>query len=491
MPSYKFSDIVKWTAKQELACKEADSHRFPLYGGAGGGGKSFWLRWYSIKWLLSVYKKFGLRGVQAGLFCEDYPTLKDRHLGKIELELPSWMGKLKEDKAYGLCVKMDHGLGGGVLMLRNLDDPSKFKSTEFGLTAVDELTRNPSKDLFDDLRFRLRWPGLTMKWCKFIAGTNPGEIGHKWVKDLWIERLFPPEEEEPEEFVFIPAKVTDNPHIDQNYIKSLSSLPPIKKKALLEGSWDTWEGQYFVRFDRTIHVVPQVDARSFPQHWARIRMIDVSGMNGYTSCLWAVIDQNADVWVYREYFGTGLDSDQHAKNIWEASHWIDERGNVLGEDYKYTVMDSAAWAKMGLSETTAEVYLRTWNEMDIAKGTSSNDALMQATKDRVMGWDIVNQYLRHDPDNGEVTKLKIMDNCRNLIRTFPLLIVDDKNSNDVKDMPGTDDLLDALRYGLVTLRMQRSEDSPKVSESLAEKKLREMKEHRELQAEYDYSYTKK
>jgi len=88
---------------------------------------------------------------------------------------------------------------------------------------------------------------------------------------------------------------------------------------------------------------------------------------------------------------------------------------------------------------------------------------------------VVNIYLRRN-------KLKIMDCCRNLIRTIPLLLVSEKNPNDVEDMPGTDDGADALRYGLVTLRDQRVP----AAESPAARRLREIKEQEDKES-YNYS----
>ena len=472
----KFSDIAKFSNKQKIAALVADKHRFTLYGGAAGGGKSYWLRWYSIRWLIKTYAETKLEGLVAALFCENYPTLKDRHVGKLEIELPSWLGTLKDDKSYGLCVKLDPAFGSGVLLLRNLDDPSKYMSSEFALEAIDELTMN-TEEVFSNLRARLRWPGLGDK-TRFIAGTNPGNIGHEWVKKRWIDRVFPVNEKEADDFAYVPAKADDNPYIDPGYLLNLESLPERMAKALREGSWDITEGMFFTEFDKERHVVETTPYEEIPAHWPKIRMIDVSGRNGTTTCYWVAVDGDGTAWVYREYWMTGLDSDQHAENIWKMSHHQDYlTAQWSAEPYKYTVMDSAAWAKMGMRETTAEVYLRRWAELDFEHSIGGSDVLVPAEKQREMGWDMVQTYLRKD-------QLKVMDTCRNLVRTFPLLVVSKKNPNDVADMPGYDDGLDAIRYGIVTLRGQKVAGA----ESPVQRRLRELKEQEEKES-YNYSRT--
>ena len=35
--------------------------------------------------------------------------------------------------------------GGGVLALRNLDDPNKYQDTRFAAIGIDELTKNPER----------------------------------------------------------------------------------------------------------------------------------------------------------------------------------------------------------------------------------------------------------------------------------------------------------------------------------------------------------
>lgn len=229
----KFSDLAKFLPKQKDAQEASKRFKFVLYGGSLGSGKSYWLRWMMVYWLMKYYAKYDIKGVRAGLFCEDYPSLNDRHLSKVRYEFPAWLGTYNEAK-HEFTLAPDYG--SGVIAFRNLDDPEKYLSVEFAVMGVDEINRNPVVT-FRELRKRLRWSGI--KDVKFLAACNPR--GEAWVKNMWVKRMFPPEENEQYEFVFVPALPTDNPHLDASYWKSLESLPPAERKAFLEGDWDSFD----------------------------------------------------------------------------------------------------------------------------------------------------------------------------------------------------------------------------------------------------------
>lgn len=229
----KFSELAKFLPKQKDAQEASKRFKFVLYGGSLGSGKSYWLRWMMVYWLMKLYSKYNIKGIRAGLFCEDYPSLNDRHLSKVKYEFPSWLGRYNEAK-HEFTLASEYG--SGVIAFRNLDDPEKYLSVEFAIMGVDEVNRNPVST-FRELRKRLRWAGI--KDVKFLAACNPR--GEAWVKNMWVKRMFPPEENEQYEFVFVPALPSDNPNLDASYWKSLESLPPAERKAFLEGDWDSFD----------------------------------------------------------------------------------------------------------------------------------------------------------------------------------------------------------------------------------------------------------
>jgi len=241
-----FSSVCDFTEAQVRATRTADEHKYTLYGGSRGPGKSHWLRWYLV-WRLLRWAEEGHKGVRVGLFCEDYPSLKDRQISKIS-RWPAWMGYLKSTKVDGMGFFLWPEYGGGGILLRNLNDATKYQSVEFAGVAIDELTRNPERT-FDELRGSLRWPGIQDTF--FTGATNPNGRFFKWVRRYWVERDLPEHLQEiAGEFAYVKALPMDNPYLTEDYWQMLNTLAPRLQAAWRDGSWYVAvEGLVYETFD--------------------------------------------------------------------------------------------------------------------------------------------------------------------------------------------------------------------------------------------------
>lgn len=420
----RLSDLWTWTERQRDATAAADAHRYTLFGGARGPGKSYWVRWWLLRYLVRCHKA-GLRGVRVMLACEDYPALNDRHLARIALEVPAWLGTLNQQSRE---FRLDDSLGAGVLCFRNLDDASKYQSAEFAAIGVDELTKN-GRDTFDILRGSLRWPGISQ--TRFIAATNPGGPGHLWVKQLWIDRDFPPElADRADEFVFVRALPADNPHLSETYWDELNSLPDDLRRAWVEGDWNVFAGQVFGEWREHLHVC---DPFEIPDDWIRWRAIDW-GYSQPMCCLWLAQKPGDErVYVYRELYATGLTDREQARKVREMTG---------DEKIRWTLADPSMWTRKsheGVTFSTADEYgaERVW--------------LTAADNDRLNGVRKVHEMLRVRDDGRP--GLIVFRTCSNLIRTLPALPYDTTRVEDV-DTKAEDHGYDALRYAIMRGKQQ-------------------------------------
>ncbi len=331
-------------------------------------------------------------------------------------------------------------------------DIDKYIGIEYDGIAIEELnqlTKNKVDKLLGSMRTsRTDWRP------RLYTSFNPGGIGHQFVKEKFV---IPYRDGNETKTRFVPSNYKDNPYLNKEYIEYLEGLGGNLGKAWREGEWDLFEGQFFIEWSRDRHVVKPF---AIPESWLKFRSIDPSGRDGITSCHWYAIDWNSRVFCYREHYGTGLDADQHAKEIARLS---------VGETYRYTVIDSAAFSKLGLPETMAEIYIRC--------GVSG---LTPASKQRVVGWNMVHTYLRWDENNSP--RLFVFKTCKDIIRTIPELIHDDLHPEDV-NTKGEDHAADELRYFLQTLR----EGYTPRPLTKVERRLKEIQENEE---EFNLSYHK-
>lgn len=424
--------------KQKRFIDEQYRYKYLLYGGAAGPGKSYGLRLAAAHFLVHWANK-GVPRVRVGLFCEDYPSLTDRHLSKIKREFPPELGELKgtRDEGYGFYMRPEWG--SGVISFRNLDKPEKYRSAEFAAIYVDEITLN-QPEVFDDLRFRLRWPGIDHN--PLAAASNPGGIGHARIKKLFIDRDFSGDDANlnPDEFLFIPGTAYDNPYLPASYWKTLESLPEKMRKALLLGEWDSFSGQVFTEWDRASHVVSPFP---IPADWTRWVAIDY-GYSAPFCALWFAKspktctcygDVHDHIYVYRELYASGLRAQEQAQRI---------KLSQMGERIGMYAADPSMWQKReGVQgDSLAQEYQQ------------EGIHITKANNDRLAGWNAVHEALMPKKDQHgtpiSAPRLRVFPGCTNLIRTLPALPYDKHRVEDV-DTDAEDHAPDTLRYGLMAL----------------------------------------
>jgi phage terminase large subunit len=420
------STLVNPTPRQRDFLDALKRHRYVLYGGAAGGGKSYILRWTLVALLLK-WAAAGHKGVRVGMFCEDYPALRERQLSKIKYEFPSWLGKLRENvHEFELAPQY----GSGVIAFRNLDDPSKYLSAEFAAIAVDELTRN-EMDVFNVLRMRLRWPGIDD--TKFLAATNPGGVGHVWVKTLWVDRDFRSDigaDLRPlaHQFAFVQAKASDNPHLPSSYSEALASLPEKMRRAYQDGDWDIFEGQYYTEFRRDVHVIKPFE---IPPSWRRFCSLDY-GLD-CTACYWWAVAPNGQEYIYRELYRSNLTLSKAARYILDMT--------PEHECIEYTVASPDLWnRRQDTGYSGAEI---------LSKSGLRN--LVRADNRRIPGWRALRErLLPYEDEHGVLTaQLRIFSVCKDLIRTLPALVHDDTDPEDVH-AKCEDHGPESIRYGVMS-----------------------------------------
>jgi PBSX family phage terminase large subunit len=416
--------LVGFTPKQLEAYKAIYKYPFLLYGGARGGGKSYWGRWSLASFHLYWAAK-GVTNLTTGIFSRTYTDLQERQIAKIGAEFPEWFGTLKESREHGLAFYINPKYGGGAITLKNLDDTSKYKSAEFAAIFVDELTENQI-DIFNTLLGSLRWAG--MSHTPFFAGSNPDGIGNEWVYNYFIDHVYPPEMQNmSDKFHFVQSKPGDNPYLDDNYYQMLNSLPPDLKKAWVDGEWNLFKGLAFKSFRKDTHVI---EPFYIPEHWARIIGID-SGYAAPFCCLFGARNpDNGRIYIYKEIYKTELTDQQQARLILDYCD-PEERMAV-----KYA--DPAMWVRKTQREVTSSSKIYAENGLFLRKGNN----------DRIQGKRQVDRLLQQLPDGDP--GIVFFENCTNIIKQLSHLVYDKNNPEDV-DTRAEDHAYDALKYLLTSV----------------------------------------
>jgi len=430
----------------------AASEKEVLYGGAAGGGKSYAM-------LVDPLRYVHNKNCKAILLRKSMPELQELIDKSQDLYRKAFpRAKWNQQKS-----RWSFPSGAFIIMsfVENDTDVHRYQGQAFTWIGVDELTHYATPYVWNYLRSRLRTTDPTIQ-TYMRATTNPGGIGGWWVKKMFID---PAEYNKPfwardietdellvypnREFVdkslrgkpvfkrrFIPAKLSDNPYLMQSpeYLAMLSSLPEVQRRRLLEGDWNVAEDTAFPEFDIQRHTCESFE---IPADWHRFRSCDY-GYVAPSAVLWYAVSNAGTVYVYRELYQKGLDAEDLAEKIIELE-W-DDPGKLTGP------LDTESWSERGnTGPSVAETMIRAgvnWTKADKSKGSRIRGKIEIHKRFKIDSF-----TTDEDHPDGKAGVI-IFNNCRNLIRTLPILPLDSNNAEDVDTKFLEDHLYDSLRYGL-------------------------------------------
>lgn len=412
-----------------------------LYGGAGYGGKSYALRTAAVE-LCGYFRDMGFPGQWGALFCDTFPNLKKRHLGKIAKEL-GHLGTIKNTQLRGLHFEFyDSTLGGFYLM--NASDPESFKGAEFSFVLIDELTEF-SRDDYDDIVYTLRSPEK-LPVLPLGAASNPDGKGHGWVKRMWVQQDFSGETVlyDPKDFIFIQAFAWDNPTYNKSVEANLSGFSdPMKVQARLHGDWNLDTGTRFSQFQNRIHVFDWADLEwSFGGELKAHEILN----NKEMFLFYGSLD-----------YGTALESASafyiHAVD-WEKRVWTLAELYLEGRGLEDQIEEMIRFVgKCPIERVYADPALQGKDDERLSRFERIKKKLpwklVAGINDRVEGWATLDSFLHYRSDGGSITvypKWRIHKSCRQLIRFLSDAPRDDNKLEDVDHGFKDDHAGDSARY---------------------------------------------
>lgn len=399
--------------KQRVFC-DAEWIDEVCYGGAAGGGKTF----IQCADALSYAAKY--EGSKQLVLRKTFPEL-ERNIVRQSLEIfPQ-----KPFSRYNSTKHLWTFANGSIIefgYLARENDVYLYQGSEWDVIRVDEATHFPFSSI-DYLRSRLRGTQPYPRSMKY--STNPGNIGHMWVKNRFVDPV-PPFNvftgRDKSTRLYIPASVYDNKALMENdpgYVRRLEAIQDeAQREMLLNGNWNIAAGAFFNEFDRRYHVIEPFDI-------VRDRGVKLYRSIDYgldmLSCLWyaelppSSVNPYGSIFVYRELCAPDKTISDAARLIREATP-ADE--HII-----------ATYAPPDVISNRDRVTGRNQGDMFAQSGLS----LTKSNNDRKAGWIAVKEFLKLR-DGGRPI-LKIFSTCTTLIKHLPMLIHDDKNYGDVKTEP--------------------------------------------------------
>lgn len=424
---------------KQLQFHESDATEC-YFGGAKGPGKS--------RALVEDAKAYALEfaGSDPHLFRENYDILRDTLIKEFKDWTPKELYEFNE-QAHEARFR-----NGSVIKFRycaSYEDALQYDGRSIPYLGIDETQKHLWKSvqqLMTCMRSAKGWPVL------FRGTGNPGGIGHAAIRNRYIL----PTEYGKKKYTdpvtgnlieFIPANVYDGvlTEVDPAYVRRLENLPEKRKKALLYGDWDIFEGQYFANFGPHMEQEPW----KIPPHILQDRAygsLDYGpGLNGTHSFgFWYVSEEGIPHRLYTVY-----------RQGATASELAEELYDHIGSFYWTSgVFPKRAFCDHNIFNSTRMEQATDGAPVDfLKKKFGGKTEWVPANKNRINGWQTVLDYFSIDNLTGKPKMYYWPVFNSHFAEYFPLLVHNDDRPEDVLRCD-IDHVADETRYFLVGIGIQ-------------------------------------
>ena len=407
---------------------------YVCYGGARGGGKSHVVRLKAVGMCLNY------PGIRILMVRCHYPELEENLVRPILSWVPEEMYSYNGTNhnmtfTNGSYIKFGHYDGD--------DAEHEYQGVEYDVVFIDEATQL-SERAFQILTGCIR--GYNNFPKRMYLTCNPGGVGHRWVKRLFIDKQYrndpsdPERNENPEDYTFIFATVEDNEFMlkaSPRYLQQLANMPDDIRRAWRYGDWDALGGNYFKEFSEDTHTLKPF---KIPEHWPRYRSFDY-GLDMF-ACFWWAVDEDGRSWCYREF--------EHSDMIVQAAAAATLQHTLPGEDIQITYAPPDVWNRQkDTGKAMAQIFME--NGLPIVKADNNRVQGHMVMKDMMAPIPLNDPYVKSLYPEGTAPKrlpaLMFFNNIGRALGDIRDIQADENNPSDCAKQPhDVTHCVDAIRY---------------------------------------------
>ena len=228
---------------------------------------------------------------------------------------------------------------------------------------------------------------------------------------------------------------------DRELFEEIRRTEPERAKIVCDGFWGIESGQYFSEWRENLHVVKPF---AIPREWMKFRAMDFGQARPY-AVLWFAVDFDGNMYAYRELYGWG---GKPNVGTGETAKQIGERIAALEDDkerLRYGVLDSACWARTGVTGPTIE------EEINRVMIDNRLVPFGKSSKGRLEGANAFKQRLVGNvmDDGTQKPAIYFFSTCIHTIRTIPM-IGHDKHKPELPDTDAEDHAADCVQYACLS-----------------------------------------